>query len=212
MDPRPLLPHLTDLPTEVQMVVPLVIFTAAETTPLDSAIVGTVPIIAMIKSNLTNRLTIPPGFLFPALTPLARAPIPVTRYRSELIASANVLALMAMSPWLEDHMIAYWESTHYLEITKMMLNSDPDLFIYHQDPRQRRNRVGDRWRNLLRACLPMMRSQWADIDLLLDPYSPPADDPGSSALVSRICLQGGLACTIDRDSPRANRPDHGPVR
>ncbi|OWY95255.1 hypothetical protein PHMEG_00034788, partial [Phytophthora megakarya] len=33
----------------------------------------------------------------------------------------------------EDHLIAYWESTHYLEITKAMAAADPDLFVYHQD-------------------------------------------------------------------------------
>ncbi|OWZ05693.1 hypothetical protein PHMEG_00022168 [Phytophthora megakarya] len=159
----------------------------------------------MIKSTLTKRLPIPPGFLFPARTPFVWAPIPVTGYRSELITGANVLVLMATSPWLvlrqnrptpltfdhnlhrrastplwriavsyyaleEDHLIAYWESTHYLEITKAMLAADTDLLVYHQDRRQRRIRVGDRWRDLLGACLPMMRSPWAYIDLLLDPY------------------------------------------
>ncbi|OWY97872.1 hypothetical protein PHMEG_00031492, partial [Phytophthora megakarya] len=181
------------------------IFTAAEISPWDPSIVGSIPIIAMIQSTLTKRLLIPPGFLFPARTPFVRAPIPGTSYRSELITGANVLALVATAPWLvlrrnrptpltfdhnlhrrastplwriavsyaalkEDHLIAYWESTHYLEITKAMLASDSDLFVYHQDRRQRRIRVGDRWRKLLGACLPMMRSQWTDIDLLLDPY------------------------------------------
>ncbi|OWZ14648.1 hypothetical protein PHMEG_00011846 [Phytophthora megakarya] len=42
----------------------------------------------------------------------------------------------------EDHLIAYWESTHYLEITKTMVAADPDLFTYHQDRRQRRIRSG----------------------------------------------------------------------
>ncbi|OWY97176.1 hypothetical protein PHMEG_00032359 [Phytophthora megakarya] len=31
----------------------------------------------------------------------------------------------------EDHMIGYWESTHYLEITKVMAAADSDLFTYH---------------------------------------------------------------------------------
>ncbi|OWZ07448.1 hypothetical protein PHMEG_00020153 [Phytophthora megakarya] len=51
-----------------------------------------------------------------------------------------------------------------------MLAAEPDLFVYHQDRRQRRIRVGDHWRKLLGACIQMMRGQWADIDLLLDPY------------------------------------------
>ncbi|OWZ18650.1 hypothetical protein PHMEG_0007226 [Phytophthora megakarya] len=129
-------------------------FTAVDSTPWDPAIMGTVLIVAMIKATLTKRLPIPPGFLFPV-------PIPVTGYRSELITGANVLALMATEPWhlirrnrptpltfdhnlhrravtplwriAEDHLITYWESTHYLEITKAMAAADPDFFIYHQD-------------------------------------------------------------------------------
>ncbi|OWZ00774.1 hypothetical protein PHMEG_00027965, partial [Phytophthora megakarya] len=181
------------------------IFTAAEITPWDPAIVGTVPIIVMIQATLTKRLPIPPGFLFPVRTPFVRAPIPVTSYRSELITGANVLALMATEPWRllrqnrptpltfdhnlhrragtplrriavscaaleKDHLIAYWESTHYHEITKAMTAADHDLLIYHQVRRQRRIRAGESWRRLLGECLLMMRAQWADIDVLLDPY------------------------------------------
>ncbi|OWZ08631.1 LOW QUALITY PROTEIN: hypothetical protein PHMEG_00018790 [Phytophthora megakarya] len=145
-------------------------FTAAETHPWDPAIVGTVPIIAMIQATLTNWMPIPPNFLFPFRNPLIRAPIPMTGYCSELITGANVLALMATESWRilgqrrptpltfdhnlhrraetplwriavsyaaldEDHMIAYWESTHYLEITSVMTDADSDLFTYHQDRR-----------------------------------------------------------------------------
>ncbi|OWZ09949.1 LOW QUALITY PROTEIN: hypothetical protein PHMEG_00017267 [Phytophthora megakarya] len=53
----------------------------------------------------------------------------------------------------EDHMIAYWESTHYLKITSVMAAADSDLFTYHQDRRQRRIRAGE-----------------TDIDILLNPY------------------------------------------
>ncbi|OWY90279.1 hypothetical protein PHMEG_00041670, partial [Phytophthora megakarya] len=59
---------------------------------------------------------------------------------------------------------------HYLDITKAMATANPDLFIYHQDLRQRRIRVEESWRKLLGECLLMMRRQWADIDVLLDPY------------------------------------------
>ncbi|OWZ11284.1 hypothetical protein PHMEG_00015721 [Phytophthora megakarya] len=69
-----------------------------------------------------------------------------------------------------DHLEAYWESTHYLEITKAMCTSDLDLLQYHLDRRQRRIRVGDPWRKLLVSCLPMMWNLWADNDLLLDPF------------------------------------------
>ncbi|OWZ09485.1 hypothetical protein PHMEG_00017811, partial [Phytophthora megakarya] len=61
----------------------------------------------------------------------------------------------------EDHLIAYCKSIHYLEITEGMLNSDPDLFVYHQDRCQRRISIGDHWQKLLGAYLPMMRSQAA---------------------------------------------------
>ncbi|OWZ00342.1 hypothetical protein PHMEG_00028487, partial [Phytophthora megakarya] len=161
-------------------------FTAAEIHLWDPTIVGTVPIIAMIKATLTKRMLIPSNFLFPFRNPLIRALIPVTGYRSELITGANVLALMATEPWRmlgrrrptpltfdhnlhrraetplwriavsyaaleEDHMTAYWESTHY-----------------HR--RQRRIRAGESWRKLLGEVVLMMRAQWADIDILLDPY------------------------------------------
>ncbi|OWZ03124.1 hypothetical protein PHMEG_00025204 [Phytophthora megakarya] len=67
-------------------------------------------------------------------------------------------------------MIAYWESTHYLEITKVMAAADSDLFTYHQDRRQRRIRAGESSRKLLGDVVLMMSAQWADIDILLDPY------------------------------------------
>ncbi|OWZ14657.1 hypothetical protein PHMEG_00011833 [Phytophthora megakarya] len=51
-----------------------------------------------------------------------------------------------------------------------MAAADSDLFTYHPDQRQRRIRVGESWRRLLGECLLMMRGQWADIDILLDPY------------------------------------------
>ncbi|OWZ07060.1 hypothetical protein PHMEG_00020600, partial [Phytophthora megakarya] len=70
----------------------------------------------------------------------------------------------------EDPMIAYWESTHYLEITSVMAAADSDLFTYHQDRRQRRIRAGESWRKLLGDVVLMMSAQWADIDILLDPY------------------------------------------
>ncbi|OWY99353.1 hypothetical protein PHMEG_00029651, partial [Phytophthora megakarya] len=70
----------------------------------------------------------------------------------------------------EDHMIAYWESTHYLEITSVMAAADSDLFTYHQDRRQRRIRAGVSWKKLLGEVVLMMRAKWADIDILLDSY------------------------------------------
>ncbi|OWZ01041.1 LOW QUALITY PROTEIN: hypothetical protein PHMEG_00027647 [Phytophthora megakarya] len=155
---------------------------ATEIYPWDPTIVGTVPIIAMIQATVTKRMPVPASFLFPYRVPPVRAPIPVVGYLSGLITGANVLALMATEPWRmlgrrrptpltfdhnfhrraqtplscpleEDHMIAYWESTHYLEITSAMTDADSDLFTYHQDRRQRRIRAGE-----------------TDIDLLLNPY------------------------------------------
>ncbi|OWZ06459.1 hypothetical protein PHMEG_00021285 [Phytophthora megakarya] len=184
------------LQEEVPVVVPLVkIFTAAEITPWDLAIVGTVPILVMIPATLTKRLPIPPDFLFPVRTPFVRAPIHITGYRSERITGANGLALMATEPWRllrqnrptpltfdhnfhrwaatilwwiavsygaleEDHLIAYWESTHYREIPKSMTAADHDLLVYHQDRRQRHIRAGESWRRLLGQCVLMMRAQW----------------------------------------------------
>ncbi|OWY90429.1 hypothetical protein PHMEG_00041447, partial [Phytophthora megakarya] len=65
---------------------------------------------------------------------------------------------------------AYWESTHYLEITTAMANADSDLFTYHANRRKRRMRVGESWRKLMGDMVVMMRAKWADVDLLLDPY------------------------------------------
>ncbi|OWZ14593.1 hypothetical protein PHMEG_00011902 [Phytophthora megakarya] len=138
------------------------IFTAAETTAWDPAIVGSIPMIAMIQSTLTKRLPIPPGFLFPARTPFVRATYTQDRlpFRADhrrkrvgpdgyganrptpLSFDHNLHRRGNSSLWRiavsyagleEDYLIAYWESAHYLEITKAMLTSDPDLFIYHQD-------------------------------------------------------------------------------
>ncbi|OWY95340.1 hypothetical protein PHMEG_00034682, partial [Phytophthora megakarya] len=134
-------PHYSDLK----------IFMAAEIYPWDPLIVGTVPIIAMIQATLTKRMPIPANFLFPHRVPPVRAPQPVVGYCSGLINGANVLALMATEPLEEGHMIANWESTHYLEITTETAKADTDLFTYHADRRLR-------------------RAKWADIDILLDPY------------------------------------------
>ncbi|OWY93158.1 hypothetical protein PHMEG_00037549, partial [Phytophthora megakarya] len=64
-----------------------------------------------------------------------------------------------------------WESTQYLEIMAEMTKADTDLFTYHADRRKRRMRVGESWWKLLGDMVVMMRANWADVDLLLDPYS-----------------------------------------
>ncbi|OWZ17070.1 hypothetical protein PHMEG_0009040 [Phytophthora megakarya] len=102
-----------------------------------------------------------------------------------------------------DHLQAYWKSTHYLEITKVMYASDSDLHNYHHDRRQRRIRVGDRWRKPLGACLPMMRNQWDDIDLLLDPYVLHLPTPQD-----RIrWYPGSVSSTANLTQPAANFPE-----
>ncbi|OWY96319.1 hypothetical protein PHMEG_00033440, partial [Phytophthora megakarya] len=130
------------------------LFTAAEIHRWDPIIVGTVPTIAMIQATLTERMLIPPNFLFPFRNPLIRAPIPVTGYHSELITATFTGELRPLCggspcrmPPSADPMIAYWESTHYLEITSVMTDADSNLFTYHQD-----------------------QPQWANFDILLDPY------------------------------------------
>ncbi|OWZ13984.1 hypothetical protein PHMEG_00012606 [Phytophthora megakarya] len=153
----------------------------------------------MIQTTLTKRLPIPSGFVYPARTSFVQALSPglvtganvlvllatepwlgLRRNRLTPLTLDHKLHRRPNNPlWRiavsyagleEDNLIAYWELTHYLESTKAMLASDPDRFIYHQDRRQRRIRVGDCWRKLLGTCLPIMRTQWADIDLLLNPY------------------------------------------
>ncbi|OWZ03874.1 hypothetical protein PHMEG_00024319 [Phytophthora megakarya] len=138
----PLFPAKTSVPSHSAIRV----FTA-EISPWDPAIMGSIPIIAMIQTTLTKRLPIPSGFVYPA-----RTPFPRTGYRSKMITGANVLALLSTEPWLglrrnlptplkfdhklhrrantplwriavsyagleEDNLIAYWELTHYLEST-----------------------------------------------------------------------------------------------
>ncbi|OWZ17319.1 hypothetical protein PHMEG_0008755 [Phytophthora megakarya] len=189
------------------------VFTAAEIPPWDPAIVGSVPIIAMIQATLTKRLPIPPGFMYPARTPFVRLWLVLRRNRPTPLTFDHNLHRRANAPlWRiavsyagpeEDHLIAYWESAHYLEITKAMLASDPDLFVYHQDRRQRRIRVGDRWRKLLGACLPMMRSQWADIDLLLDPYFLHLPMPQDRAR----WFPGSVSRATNLAQPTANLPE-----
>ncbi|OWY97480.1 hypothetical protein PHMEG_00031975, partial [Phytophthora megakarya] len=113
------------------------LFTATDTNPWDPTVVGTVPIIAMIQATLTKRMPIPANFLFPYRVPPVRAPIPVVGYCSELITAQTPLWRIAVSyaALEEDRMIAYWESTHYLEITSVMAAADSDRFTYHQDRR-----------------------------------------------------------------------------
>ncbi|KAE9266189.1 hypothetical protein PF001_g30581, partial [Phytophthora fragariae] len=64
----------------------------------------------------------------------------------------------------------YWETTHYLPITRPQRAADPLLEQYHAARHHRRIAAGERWRHLLRDMLPMFREQWADVDLLLDPF------------------------------------------
>ncbi|OWZ00458.1 hypothetical protein PHMEG_00028346 [Phytophthora megakarya] len=134
------------------------VFTSAEIFPWGPNIVGPVPII----STLTKSLPIPSGFLYHARMPLlitdanvlallARQPWLVLRNRPTPLMFDHNLHRCANTPlWriavsyagLEaDHLLVYWESTHYLEITKAMCASDPDLQNYHHDRRQRRIRV-----------------------------------------------------------------------
>ncbi|OWZ00363.1 hypothetical protein PHMEG_00028461 [Phytophthora megakarya] len=114
------------------------VFTAAEINPWDPLVVGPVPILVMIQATLTKRMPIPTNFLFPHRIPPVRAPQPVVGYCSGLITGANTplwRIAVAYAALEEDHMIAYWESTHYLEITAAMAKADADLFTYHADRR-----------------------------------------------------------------------------
>ncbi|EGZ11193.1 hypothetical protein PHYSODRAFT_337939 [Phytophthora sojae] len=70
-------------------------------------------------------------------------------------------------PAEDQHRQAFWETTHYLPITAAQ-RRDPIVEQYHRDRRARRIRLGDRWRRLFDAMLPMMRKMWADVDLMLD--------------------------------------------
>ncbi|OWZ00565.1 hypothetical protein PHMEG_00028212 [Phytophthora megakarya] len=145
------IPHYSDLK----------LFTAAKIYPWDPVIVGTVPIIAMIQATLTKWMPIPPPIsCFPTESLLFGVD-----HRPPLRRIAVGYAALE-----EDHMITYWESTHYLQITTAMANADPDLFAYHADRRQRRIRAGESWRKLLGDVVLMMRAKWVDIDILLDPY------------------------------------------
>ncbi|KAG7378296.1 hypothetical protein PHYPSEUDO_010284 [Phytophthora pseudosyringae] len=68
------------------------------------------------------------------------------------------------------HLQAFWESTHYLPITADQWADDAVVDQYHQARHHRRILVGEEWRALLRQFPLMMRQQWADRDLLLDPF------------------------------------------
>ncbi|GMF51099.1 unnamed protein product [Phytophthora fragariaefolia] len=70
----------------------------------------------------------------------------------------------------ERHLQAFWVTTHYLPITRVHRQSDAGLDRYYNERRQRRINLGERWRHLLTDFLAMMREQWADVDLLLDPF------------------------------------------
>ncbi|OWY94882.1 hypothetical protein PHMEG_00035265 [Phytophthora megakarya] len=108
----------------------------------------------------------------------------------------------------EDHMIAYSESTHYLEITKAMADADSDLFTYHQD---RRLMTGPEAETVGR----MSPSDEGPVGRYRRPVGPlfptSADSTGLGTLVSQIGLQRGQSYAADSESPRADRPDHDPA-
>ncbi|KAL3662446.1 hypothetical protein V7S43_012305 [Phytophthora oleae] len=97
---------------------------------------------------------------------MATEPWTVLRVRSESLTFDRVLhqragsllgMIAAAYTGLESNNLqAYWESTHYFEITTAMCTADADLRQYHAD--RRRIRIGSRWRRSLLTFLPVMRA------------------------------------------------------
>ncbi|OWZ06399.1 hypothetical protein PHMEG_00021353, partial [Phytophthora megakarya] len=154
--PLQLNPPLFPAEVSVPLYSTVKIFTTAEITPWDPVFVGTVPIVANDRGYFDQKLITGAKVLALMATEPWRMlgqnrPTPLTFDHNLHRRADTPLWRIAVSyaALEEDHLIAYWESTHYLEITNVTAAADPDLFIYHQDRRQRRIRVGESWRKLL---------------------------------------------------------------
>jgi hypothetical protein len=115
----------------------------------------------------------------------------------ELISEANIKALLNDAPWqdprtlaapvsfdlsgwfetiaqkyieLEDeHRQSIWESTHVLPISSALRKRDPFFAKFAKDSKQRRSRLGARWKSFLRSIFKGIIAGHCDLDLLLDP-------------------------------------------
>ncbi|POM75258.1 Hypothetical protein PHPALM_7664 [Phytophthora palmivora] len=71
----------------------------------------------------------------------------------------------------EKHLQALWESSHFLPISEDMCVADAALSAYHESRRQRRSRAGAAWKQFLfRHLIPVLRQQYCDLGVLLDPF------------------------------------------
>ena len=63
-----------------------------------------------------------------------------------------------------------WESTHAFPISPAQRQSDRFMQAFWLQRKQRRSRLGARWKNVLKMILRGMISGHCDLDILLDPF------------------------------------------
>ncbi|RLN71695.1 hypothetical protein BBJ28_00026582, partial [Nothophytophthora sp. Chile5] len=170
------------------------VFRVGEITPWISSEINDLSVSGLTVDILSKRRLHRPGFHFGVRhkTP------PASEYKASLITGSMVADLLAAEPWevlnvnvpsltfdpslsmgdlaeaysrFEDsYRQAYWESTHYLQITGAMRQADPALDAYCGERKQRRSHAGGRWKKILAMILRLMGERHCDLDLLLDPF------------------------------------------
>ncbi|KAE9299644.1 hypothetical protein PR003_g22942 [Phytophthora rubi] len=143
---------------------------------------------------LFQKLSKPALWIFP---PDGRAPA-AQHWSPDLITEANVRALYAATPWdvldvvvapvsfdlvdwfevmankytqfEDDFRQALWESTHAFPITTSLRKSSPFFDELADNRKQRRSRLGARWKSLLRFMLRGIEAGHCDLDVFLDRF------------------------------------------
>ncbi|RLN98605.1 hypothetical protein BBJ28_00025123, partial [Nothophytophthora sp. Chile5] len=170
------------------------VFRVGEITPWIPSEINDLSISGLTVDILSKRRLHRPGFHFG----VRRKTPPASEYKASLITGSIVADLLAAEPWevlnvnvpsltfdpslsmgdlaeaysrFEDsYRQAYWESTHYLQITGAMRQTDPALDAYCGERKQRRSHAGGRWKKILAMTLRLMGERHCDLDLLLDPF------------------------------------------
>ncbi|ETP46842.1 hypothetical protein F442_06985 [Phytophthora nicotianae P10297] len=116
--------------------------------------------------------------------PLRDSAPPLGEWRDDLVDESNIRDLIDSAPgrgWFR-HMMrlyasyederrrAYWDSTHAFPVSIAKRRASRYLEAFYTDRKQRRYRVGARWKSFLQQVLIGMLRGYCDLDLLLDPF------------------------------------------
>lgn len=167
-------------------------FQTGEVDPWKADTVSALTCLDLTAQLLLKNMPVKPAWLFKK-----RHPAP-SRYAKELITGAQIDALLEAQPWqaltdrpdplsfnpqdmpaglfelytdLESkYLQEYWESTHFLQISKADWENDARVLEYYKDRKKRRTTAGQEWRAFLEVIATGIGNGLFDLDILLDPF------------------------------------------